>query len=211
MTDESTLPVPADEGAPATATDQRIGELDVLMSDTMSEYWRGPKAARLQAEYRDLIDRQEGTALVPDDSEPTADEAEGMATPAEVRQGYGEVALEGLSDHDIGYMQDQMVGFLQLLPDPVSFNASFDAADITDPMRNSLFRVAALPVLPEEERLDPNELLDKRVRQIREGLSPADIESGEAWLKLIPEAERNLLLEWIITPYDQRGLIPRLA
>jgi hypothetical protein len=37
----------------------RIGEISKLMGDPASAYWRGPQAAAMQAEYRELVDAQE--------------------------------------------------------------------------------------------------------------------------------------------------------
>jgi len=39
--------------------DARITEIEVLMGKQDSEYWKGPRADKMQAEYRDLIDRRD--------------------------------------------------------------------------------------------------------------------------------------------------------
>ena len=36
----------------------RIAEIDRMMGDPASAYWRGPQANALQAEYRELVDAQ---------------------------------------------------------------------------------------------------------------------------------------------------------
>jgi hypothetical protein len=40
---------------PMRATEGRIKEIETLMADRRSEYWQGPKASQMQAEYRDLL------------------------------------------------------------------------------------------------------------------------------------------------------------
>jgi len=42
-----------------SAINDRVIELKKMMGDSTSEYWKGPKAADLQAEYRQLLDAQE--------------------------------------------------------------------------------------------------------------------------------------------------------
>lgn len=38
--------------------DSRINQINAMMSDQSSEYWKGPNAEKIQKEYRDLIDAQ---------------------------------------------------------------------------------------------------------------------------------------------------------
>jgi hypothetical protein len=47
-----------DNADPAKSVDDRVAELDKMMRDKGSEYWRGPKSPAIQQEYRDLIDAQ---------------------------------------------------------------------------------------------------------------------------------------------------------
>ena len=54
----------ADSGLPAPAAriavrrDAEIAQLELLMRNKHSEYWRGPHAARHQRRYRELIDER---------------------------------------------------------------------------------------------------------------------------------------------------------
>lgn len=44
--------------APMVATETRMADIKVMMAKPNSEYWKGPRAESLQAEYRDLVDQQ---------------------------------------------------------------------------------------------------------------------------------------------------------
>lgn len=46
-------------GADAKSIDTRIGELQTMQRDRGSAYWRGDMAAKLQAEYRNLVDARD--------------------------------------------------------------------------------------------------------------------------------------------------------
>ena len=48
--------VPGAGGNQVQAAEARIGELKKMMGDQRSEYWKGPNAEKLQAEYRKLIE-----------------------------------------------------------------------------------------------------------------------------------------------------------
>jgi hypothetical protein len=39
--------------------EKRIGEIEALMANTSSEYWKGPRAEAIQAEYRGLLGQRE--------------------------------------------------------------------------------------------------------------------------------------------------------
>jgi hypothetical protein len=41
------------------AIEERLGEIQKMMGDRKSAYWRGPESAKLQAEFRDLVSAQE--------------------------------------------------------------------------------------------------------------------------------------------------------
>ena len=45
--------------AKPSAIAQRIAEIETLMQDRLSDYWRGPRAETLQQEYRQLLDGEE--------------------------------------------------------------------------------------------------------------------------------------------------------
>lgn len=51
--------VPAGTANPGKAVGDRLAELNKMMGDQRSDYWRGPNAAALQAEYRELLDAQD--------------------------------------------------------------------------------------------------------------------------------------------------------
>lgn len=51
--------VPAGTANQPKAIENRIAELKGLMGDQSSEYWKGPKAAGLQEEYRNLLEGQD--------------------------------------------------------------------------------------------------------------------------------------------------------
>lgn len=46
-------------GRSAADVDQRIAEIHNLMRDMSSEYWKGPRASAIQAEYRELVNLQQ--------------------------------------------------------------------------------------------------------------------------------------------------------
>lgn len=39
--------------------ERRMLEIEALMRDTSSEYWKGPRAEAIQAEYRELLRQQQ--------------------------------------------------------------------------------------------------------------------------------------------------------
>lgn len=53
------ITIPATGGNQATAITDRIAELQKLQGNKGSEYWKGPKSAAMQQEYRDLIEMRE--------------------------------------------------------------------------------------------------------------------------------------------------------
>ncbi len=100
---EAGTPAPAGP----SANDRRIAEIEGLMSDTYSEYWRGPKADILQREYRDLIDGGQPASEVAE----ALGISEDMASDMQARVGSAfesidtgalDSAFEGLSDEAQG-------------------------------------------------------------------------------------------------------------
>lgn len=51
--------LPGLSGDPAKGVGERINELKKLMANSTSDYWKGPKAEGMQAEYRQLLEAQE--------------------------------------------------------------------------------------------------------------------------------------------------------
>jgi hypothetical protein len=46
-------------GRSAADVDRRIAQIHLLMRDMSSEYWKGPRASAIQAEYRELVNLQQ--------------------------------------------------------------------------------------------------------------------------------------------------------
>lgn len=51
--------LPAGSGDAKTTIDTEIGDIEKLMKDKSSDYWRGPKSTQIQQRYRDLLDGRE--------------------------------------------------------------------------------------------------------------------------------------------------------
>jgi hypothetical protein len=51
--------IPAGTGDVGKGVNDRIADIEKLMGDRSSDYWRGPKADAMQQEYRDLVDARD--------------------------------------------------------------------------------------------------------------------------------------------------------
>jgi hypothetical protein len=51
--------VPAGSGGTGRGAAERIRDIEKLMGDRSSDYWRGSKAEPMQQEYRDLVEARD--------------------------------------------------------------------------------------------------------------------------------------------------------
>ncbi|MPZ31196.1 MAG: hypothetical protein GEV13_09405 [Rhodospirillales bacterium] len=176
--------------APVAAVGREVAEIERLMADHRSEYWKGPRAAALQQRYRELIGgRPEPIAgldgMTPDPSAPKA--AVDAASRIMLDLSAGERA--GLIEAwdwalPVAAQQAAIRELAAGAPSapPVS-QADVDEVAATD--------FASSAIVAEWGTAAPRRLgvLRARLRRIMSGLSPADQQQTRHWLDTARPAE----------------------
>ena len=111
--------LPATTGDAVPDSGGRLAEIEELMTDTRGEYWQGPRAERLQAEYRGLLDRQgddqgetaESAQLAESEVSGALENLSAMGTVGaqfadEIRDNGAKLTLEAMEDTRIAILGD---------------------------------------------------------------------------------------------------------
>ena len=157
--------LPATTGAEAPESAGRLAEIEDMMADTRGPYWNGSKSDALQAEYRELLDRQGGDTAAQAGADQAMTAAD-VAGSLDVIGAMGEVGAEWASDlRDSGNLgalevsenvRSDIMADMGTTADEVA--SAFDG--LGDNVRAAVYRELGSAYVPQQPAADPADLAE---------------------------------------------------